>query len=142
MRSLSKRLCLQIYRASDCDTTIQSRSPHPFQSADFYFSMYFLCNFFTEGAPRPLFFIVAKEDAKGIQKKRYEDGRRASRVKELEKEVVCPKSDEKEGIRRFFFSDEKRRSETKCRKEKNFCLSCSTKPIFSVLFYKERKHKS
>lgn len=142
MRSLSKRLCLQIYRASDCDTTIQSRSPHPFQSADFYFSMYFLCNFFTEGAPRPLFFIVAKEDAKGIQKKRYEDGRRASRVKELEKEVVCPKSDEKEGIRRFFFSDEKRRSETKCRKEKNFCFSCSKKPIFSVLFYKERKHKS
>lgn len=142
MRSLSKRLCLQIYRASDCDTTIQSRSPHPFQSADFYFSMYFLCNFFTEGAPRPLFFIVAKEDAKGIQRKRYEDGRRASRVKELEKEVVCPKSDEKEGIRRFFFSDEKRRSETKCRKEKIFCFSCSKIPIFSVLFYKERKHKS
>ena len=51
---------------------------------------------------------MAKEDAKGIQRKRYEDGRRASRVKELEKEVVCPKSDKKEGIRRFFFSDEKR----------------------------------
>lgn len=79
---------------------------------------------------------MAKEDAKGIQRKRYEDGRRASRVKELEKEVVCPKSDKKEGIRRFFFSDEKRRSKTKCRKEKIFVFPVAKSPFLAFYFTK------
>lgn len=79
---------------------------------------------------------MAKEDAKGIQRKRYEDGRRASRVKELEKEVVCPKSDEKEGIRRFFFSDEKGDQKQSVEKKKFFVFPVAKSPFLAFYFTK------